>query len=126
MRRLRLADRVRAGPRAGRADRAGEPDDAPPAPRLAGRGGAGGAVWSGAIEALGYRLVPFDPAALAAADDRTGRALLRALGIAGFAAGNVMLLSIGDLGRARCEDMGPATRALLHWVIALLALPAIV
>ncbi len=78
-----------------------------------------------AIEALGYRLVPFDPAALAAADDRTGRALLRALGIAGFAAGNVMLLAIGEWAGAM-GDMGPATRALLHWVIALLALPAIV
>ncbi len=79
----------------------------------------------GAVEALGYRLVPFDPAALAAAEDRSGRMLLRALGIAGFAAGNVMLISIGEWAGA-VQDMGPATRALLHWVTALIALPAIV
>jgi P-type Cu2+ transporter len=81
-----------------------------------------------AIERLGYRLVPFDAAALAAADDKTGRALLRALAVAGFAAGNVMLLSIG-IWAADAEgllhDMGPATRDLLHWVSALIAMPAI-
>ncbi|MDE2583201.1 MAG: heavy metal translocating P-type ATPase metal-binding domain-containing protein, partial [Rhodospirillales bacterium] len=92
-------------------------------------------VWQGAVEdagrlvglveALGYRLVPFDPAALAAAEDRSGRDLIRALGIAGFAAGNVMLISIGEWAGA-VQDMGPATRSLLHWVTALLALPAVV
>jgi P-type Cu2+ transporter len=91
-------------------------------------------VWRGAaaeaerlvelVEALGYRLVPFDPAALAMAEDRTGRELVRALGIAGFAAGNVMLLSIGEWA-GLMQDMGPATRDLLHWVTALLALPAV-
>src|SRR5690242_21347947 len=60
-------------------------------------------VWRGAadraqalvagVEALGYRLVPFDAQALAAASDQTGRRLLRALAVAGFAAGNVMLIS---------------------------------
>jgi P-type Cu2+ transporter len=92
-------------------------------------------VWRGAaaeakplvrrIEDLGYRLIPFEPGALAAADDAAGRRLLRALGIAGFAAGNVMLLAIGEWAGAM-QDMGPATRALLHWVIALLSLPAMV
>jgi P-type Cu2+ transporter len=95
-------------------------------------------VWRGAadhaehlvnrIECLGYRLVPFDTAMLAAAQDRTGRALLRALAVAGFAAGNVMLISIGIWAGDRAgllDDMGPATRSLLHWVSALIALPAI-
>ena len=81
-----------------------------------------------AVERLGYRLVPFDVAALAAADDSSGRALLRALAVAGFAAGNVMLLSIG-IWAADAEgllhDMGPATRDLLHWISALIAMPAI-
>jgi Cu2+-exporting ATPase len=49
----------------------------------------------GGIEALGYRLVPFNTSALAAAQNQTGRALIRALAVAGFAAGNVMLISIG-------------------------------
>ncbi|HQT78231.1 MAG TPA: heavy metal translocating P-type ATPase metal-binding domain-containing protein [Rhodopila sp.] len=79
------------------------------------------------IEALGYRLVPFDTTALAAAQDRTGRALLRALAVAGFAAGNVMLISIGIwAGQGHVLDqIGPATLALLHWLSALIALPAV-
>ena len=36
-----------------------------------------------------------------------------------------MLISIGEWAGA-VQDMGPATRALLHWVTALIALPAIV
>jgi P-type Cu2+ transporter len=82
----------------------------------------------GLIEHLGYRLIPFDPAALSAAQDETARALLRALAVAGFAAVNVMLMSIGiwagEVG-GLLHDMGPATRDLLHWVSALIAMPAI-
>ena len=65
--------------------------------RLVWRGAAErrGQRWSALIERLGYRLVPFDAASLAAAQRRAERALLRALAVAGFAAGNVMLLSIG-------------------------------
>lgn len=76
------------------------------------------------VESLGYRLVPFDPALLRATDDRTGRALLRALAVAGFAAGNVMLLSIGTWA-GLTQGMGAATRALMHWVSALIVLPAV-
>ncbi len=82
----------------------------------------------GVIESLGYRLIPFDPAALAASRDDTDRALIRALAVAGFAAINVMLLSIGIwAGDAAglLDGMGPATRDLLHLVSALIALPAI-
>ena len=82
----------------------------------------------GRIEALGYRLVPFDPVGLAAARDDTDRELLRALAVAGFAAINVMLMSIGIwAGDAAglLDSMGPATRDLLHYVSALIALPAI-
>jgi Cu2+-exporting ATPase len=95
-------------------------------------------IWRGAdaegerlaarVESLGYRLVPFDPAALAAARDETDRALIRALAVTGFAAINVMLMSIGVwAGEASglLAGMGPATRDLLHYVSALIALPAI-
>jgi P-type Cu2+ transporter len=82
----------------------------------------------GLIERLGYRLIPFDPASLSAAHEKTSRALLRALAVAGFAAVNVMLMSIGiwagEVG-GLLHDMGPATRDLLHWVSALIAMPAI-
>ncbi len=103
--------------------------------RLVWRGGAAldGAALDGAalgerlvarIEALGYRLVPFDPSCLAAAADRNGRALLRALAVAGFATGNVMLLAFGAWAGI-AQGMGPATRGLIDWVSALIALPAI-
>jgi P-type Cu2+ transporter len=81
----------------------------------------------GRIEALGYRLVPFEISALAATQDRTGRTLMRCVAVAGFAAGNVMLISIGIwAGQGGSLDpIGPATLALLHWVSALIAMPAI-
>ena len=47
--------------------------------------------------------------------------LLRALGVAGFAAGNIMLLSVSVWAGAD----GP-TRDLFHWLSALLAVPALV
>lgn len=87
-----------------------------------------GAVEAGdlvaAVAAQGFRLSPYDPAGLEGAHEREGRALLRALAVAGFAAGNVMLLSI-SVWSGLVSDMGPATRGLFHWVSALIALPAV-
>ena len=76
------------------------------------------------IEGLGYRLVPFDPSCLKSAEDQAGRALVRALAVAGFAAANVMFLSFGTWVGIT-QNMGPATRDLMHWVSALIALPCI-
>jgi len=78
----------------------------------------------GLVEKLGYRLVPFDAARLAAAADRTGRELIWAMAVAGFAAGNVMLLSVA-IWIGEGQGMGPAVRDALHLVSALIALPAI-
>ncbi len=77
-----------------------------------------------AVELLGYRLVPFRAGEAQTATDEADRALIRALAVAGFAAGNVMLLSVG-IWAGLDNGMGPATRSLLHWVSALLALPAV-
>jgi Cu2+-exporting ATPase len=76
------------------------------------------------VSALGYRVVPYDPAQLASAEAATERALLRAMAVAGFAAGNIMLLSVA-VWAGHFQDMGPQTRHLLHWFSALIALPAI-
>ena len=78
----------------------------------------------GLVEQLGYRLVPFDAARLAASADRTGRELIWAMAVAGFAAGNVMLLSVA-IWIGESQGMGPAVRDALHLVSALIALPAI-
>jgi Cu2+-exporting ATPase len=77
-----------------------------------------------AVSALGYRVVPYDPAQLVSAEAAAERALLRAMAVAGFAAGNIMLLSVA-VWAGHFQDMGPATRHLLHWFSALIALPAI-
>ncbi|MEN2980575.1 heavy metal translocating P-type ATPase metal-binding domain-containing protein [Tistrella bauzanensis] len=73
---------------------------------------------------LGYRLLPYDAGRMEAADDVEARGLIRAMAVAGFAAGNVMLLSVG-VWAAGDAGMGEATRSLLHWASALIALPAI-
>jgi Cu2+-exporting ATPase len=74
---------------------------------------------------LGFRVVPFHPRDLNSATDKEGRYLLRCVAVAGFAAANVMLLSVA-VWAGLATDMGPATRSLLQWVSALIALPAIV
>ena len=76
------------------------------------------------ISARGYGLIPFDPAVVAAHDETQARTLLTAMAVAGFAAANVMLLSVAIWAGADW-DMGPATRGFFHWVSALIALPAI-
>ncbi len=77
------------------------------------------------IAALGYRLAPYDPALLERETYERQNALLRAMAVAGFAAGNVMLLSV-SVWSGSGDDMGPSTRSLLHWLSALIALPATV
>lgn len=71
----------------------------------------------------GYRLIPFDPAALEQATQARNSELLRCLAVAGFAAGNVMLLSV-SVWAGYFQGMGGATRDLFHWISALIALPA--
>ena len=72
------------------------------------------AMASGLVEAVsreGFRATPYDPQKLASGDGESERRLLRALAVAGFAAGNVMLLSI-SVWAGEAYAMGPATRAL--------------
>ncbi|MDO8606920.1 MAG: heavy metal translocating P-type ATPase metal-binding domain-containing protein [Phaeospirillum sp.] len=76
------------------------------------------------VMAVGYRLVPYDPERLGAETQRQEKELLRAMAVAGFAAGNVMLLSV-SVWAGHFSYMGPATRDLMHWVSALVALPAV-
>jgi len=75
------------------------------------------------VQRLGYRVVPFELHEAGGASTEE-KGLLRALAVAGFAMANVMLLSIA-VWSGFPGEMGPATRDLLHWVSALIALPAI-
>ena len=71
---------------------------------------------------LGYEARPYDPEALLQNEDEEGRFLLRCMAVAGFAAANVMLLSISVWAGA--GDMGEGTRTLFHWISGLIAIPA--
>ncbi len=87
------------------------------------------AVEAGAVvrrlEQLGYRAHPFDPGRRSAAEESESRELLRAMAVAGFAAMNVMLLSV-SVWAGNASDIDPATRDLFHWFSALIALPTTV
>lgn len=73
------------------------------------------------LTATGYEAHELDLGMLSATDaDKAGRDLLMRLGLAGFAAMNVMLLSVSVWSGA--DD---ATRDLFHWISAAIALPAI-
>lgn len=76
-----------------------------------------------ALEAAGYRAAELadDGADLMAARDAD---LLRRLGVAGFAAMNIMLLSVSVWSGAG-GDMEHSLQGLFHWISALIALPAV-
>ncbi|MFM9847951.1 MAG: heavy metal translocating P-type ATPase [Hyphomicrobiaceae bacterium] len=56
--------------------------------------------------------------------DTADRDFLRRIGVAGFAAANIMLLSI-SVWVSRGGDMSPSVQSLFHWLSALIGLPAI-
>ncbi|MFT7099160.1 MAG: Cu2+-exporting ATPase [Rickettsiales bacterium] len=74
---------------------------------------------------LGYRLVPFDAKILKNQEKKYDSSLLKALAVAAFAAGNVMMISVA-LWASDSVQMGVATRNMLYWVSSLIALPAII
>ncbi len=74
------------------------------------------------ITGLGYRAAPFDPEKAEAESDAEGRRLLRSLAVAGFATANIMLLSVAVW--AGGGEMGFATRGMMHWISAIIAIPA--
>jgi len=77
-----------------------------------------------AVSQLGYRLAPYDPSLISAETQQREKQLLRAMVVAGFAAGNVMLFSV-SVWAGHSQGMGEYTRGLMHWLSALIALPAI-
>ena len=76
------------------------------------------------VNELGYPAAPFDPVQHGQSADPEGRRLLVALAVAGFAMGNVMLLSV-SIWAGAFSGMDAMTRGLFHWISALIALPAV-
>ena len=72
-----------------------------------------------AIDRAGYRAHLFAP--VASENDKTRNQLLLATGVAGFAATNIMLLSVSVWSGADA-----ATRDMFHWISAMIAAPALV
>jgi P-type Cu2+ transporter len=77
------------------------------------------------VISLGYPVTPYNPDLMQSASAEEDRQLLRALAVAGFAAANVMLLSVSVWAGFFSDDMGAATRSFLHWLSAMIALPAV-
>ncbi len=76
-----------------------------------------------ALEASGYHGHPFVPMRAEQEEATEARRLTRCLGVAGFAAMNIMLLSV-SVWSGNVTDITPETRDFFHWASALIALPA--
>lgn len=74
------------------------------------------------VKALGFETYPADEAeAVDAAEKAETRDLLKRLAVAGFAAMNIMLLSVSVWAGADA-----VTRDMMHWISGIIALPAVV
>jgi len=72
---------------------------------------------------LGHRAYPFEPTGVETREAERASALLRRLGVAAFAAMNVMMLSV-PVWSGNVSDMLPEQRDFFHWLSALIVLPA--
>ncbi len=77
----------------------------------------------GIVQSLGYGVDPYNPDREKETADNEERFLLLCLGVAGFATGNIMLLSV-SLWTSTIETMGMDTRDFFHLVSGLIAIPA--
>jgi Cu2+-exporting ATPase len=75
------------------------------------------------LEQIGYRAHPFRPERAELDEARHAAWLMRCLAVAGFAAMNIMLLSV-SVWSGNVTDMTAETRDFFHWLSALIALPA--
>jgi len=75
------------------------------------------------LEDSGYHGHPFVPLRAEREEAAEARWLTRCLAVAGFAAMNIMLLSV-SVWSGNVTDITPETRDFFHWASALIALPA--
>jgi Cu2+-exporting ATPase len=74
------------------------------------------------LAGLGFKAYPFLPEQQQDSAAAEELRLLRCLGVAGFSAMNIMLLSV-SVWSGHGGDIDPSTRDLFHWLSALIALP---
>lgn len=75
------------------------------------------------LVSLGFGAAPYDVSSVQLQSEAELKSLLRAIAVAGFAAMNVMLLSIAVWSGG--VDMDGSTRTLFHYLSALIALPTV-
>jgi P-type Cu2+ transporter len=75
------------------------------------------------VAGLGFRAYPFVAKHAETKEAAEEKRLLRYLGVAAFAAMNIMLLSV-SVWSGNASDINPETRDFFHWLSALIALPA--
>ena len=75
------------------------------------------------MEAIGYKAYPFSNDKAESEEKREEKHLLICLAVAGFAAMNIMLLSV-SVWAGNLSDITPETRDFFHWLSALIAIPA--
>jgi len=75
------------------------------------------------VEGLGYRACLYDPTEAAAAQDREGRELAVALGVAGFGAGNVMMFTVPAWAGLFGQELNASTLTVMYWMAAIVATP---
>ena len=73
-----------------------------------------------ALDKIGFKAFPFNTSKVDKAAEKASKTLLYAMGVAGFASANIMLLSVSIWSG---DDMNESTRNMMHWVSALIALP---
>jgi len=76
-----------------------------------------------AVEDAGYGVSLFDPAAARTEEDREGRSLTLALGVAAFGVGNAMMFSVPVWAGLFGQELQPASRTVLYWFSAAVAAP---
>ena len=88
------------------------------------KGQGSGERFVAALRAAGYDASILVPESLPVRTAAEEREMVRCMAVAGFAAANVMLLSL-SIWTGHAEGMAAETRSLFHWFSALIALPAL-
>jgi Cu2+-exporting ATPase len=77
------------------------------------------------IEKIGYKLIPFTPDASLLTAQKYEYHLLRCMFISGAAWMGIMMITLG-IWASDANEMGVYLRSILHWIVAIIAVPAVI